>query len=203
MLRHRPILRRTDHQIGALGASGKYGVDVAFAIADDNETVGFGATGSGTPSTLQPAHRFLVIKLALATLDPGVYRCAVSVAGISDMPRFLHWVDRQKGYEDSEAQRFWDRFMGVTDRHDPALDALSPITHIGAVTVPILLIHGKDDTVVPYEQSDIMAVALKAAGKPTELVTLEDEDHWLSRSATRQQMLQATVAFLKKHNPPD
>jgi len=141
--------------------------------------------------------------LAGVTLDPGVYRCAVSVAGISDMPRFLRWVDRQKGHDDSDTQRYWDRFMGVTDRHDPALDVLSPITHIGAVTVPVLLIHGKDDTVVPYEQSDIMADALEAAGKSVELVTLEDEDHWLSRNATRQQMLQATVAFLKKHNPPD
>jgi dipeptidyl aminopeptidase/acylaminoacyl peptidase len=141
--------------------------------------------------------------LAGPTLDPGVYRCAVSVAGISDMPRFLRWVDRQKGHDDNDAQRYWDRFMGVSDRHDPLLDTLSPITHVAAVTVPILLIHGRDDTVVPYEQSDLMADALKDAGKPVELVTLKDEDHWLSYSATRQQMLQATVAFLKRHNPPD
>ena len=56
---------------------------------------------------------------------------------------------------------------------------------------------------VPYEQSDVMADALKHAGKSVELVTLKHEDHWLSRSATRQQMLQASVAFLKKHNPAD
>jgi dipeptidyl aminopeptidase/acylaminoacyl peptidase len=71
------------------------------------------------------------------------------------------------------------------------------------VTVPVLLIHGKDDTVVPYEQSDIMNDALKKANKQVEFVTLKREDHWLSHSETRLQMLQASMAFLKAHNPPD
>jgi hypothetical protein len=28
-------------------------------------------------------------------------------------------------------------------------------------------------------------------------------DHWLSRGDTRLQTLQATIAFVEKHNPPD
>jgi dipeptidyl aminopeptidase/acylaminoacyl peptidase len=47
-----------------------------------------------------------------------------------------------------------------------------------------------------------MADALRAAGKPVELVELAGEDHWLSNGATRLQMLQATVDFLEKNNPP-
>ena len=62
---------------------------------------------------------------------------------------------------------------------------------------------GKDDTVVPYDQSERMAEALKRAGKHVDFVTLKHEDHWLSRSETRLQMLEATVAFLKANNPPD
>jgi dipeptidyl aminopeptidase/acylaminoacyl peptidase len=45
--------------------------------------------------------------------------------------------------------------------------------------------------------------ALRKANKQVELVTLKREDHWLSRSETRTQMLEATVAFLRAHNPPD
>ena len=55
--------------------------------------------------------------------------------------------------------------------------------------MPIQLIHGQDDTVVPYEQSQQMETAMKAAGKRVEFVTLENEDHWLSRGETRLQML--------------
>jgi dipeptidyl aminopeptidase/acylaminoacyl peptidase len=69
--------------------------------------------------------------------------------------------------------------------------------------VPILIIQGQDDTVVPYSQSQAMADALKRAGKPYEFITLKSEDHWLSRGETRLQMLQASVAFLQKNNPPD
>ena len=48
-----------------------------------------------------------------------------------------------------------------------------------------------------------MYEALKAAGKPVELVTLKAEDHWLSRDATRLQALQSAASFLKTCNPPD
>jgi dipeptidyl aminopeptidase/acylaminoacyl peptidase len=141
--------------------------------------------------------------LAGASLDSGVYRCAVSVAGISDIKRFLKWTDNTIGHDNNRSQRYWDRFMGVSGPNDPALKEISPIDHVSGVSGPILLIHGRDDTVVPFEQSDVMADALKHAGKSVELIALKHEDHWLSRSATRQQMLNATVAFLKKNNPAD
>ena len=45
--------------------------------------------------------------------------------------------------------------------------------------------------------------ALKRASKDVQLVTLKHEDHWLSRSETRLQTLESSVAFLRAHNPPD
>jgi cephalosporin-C deacetylase-like acetyl esterase len=138
--------------------------------------------------------------LAGVALDPGIYRCAISVAGISDLRLFRKWTIAN---EMSWTQRYWDRFMGTSDQHDPALMAISPVEHVNAVNVPVLLIHGKDDTVVPYEQSEVMLSALKRAGKAVELVTLKHEDHWLSHSETRLQMLEASVAFLKANNPPN
>lgn len=142
--------------------------------------------------------------VAGVSLDPGVYRCAVSVAGVSDLHRMLSQVNlRQFSAGANLAQRYWDRFMGVGGPDDPALNAISPIKHLGAITVPVLLIHGKDDTVVPFEQSQEMYDALRRDNKDVQLVTLRQEDHWLSRSATRLQMLEACVAFLRAHNPPE
>jgi len=143
--------------------------------------------------------------LAGVSLDPGVYRCAVSVAGLSDLHRMLSWIN-QRMYSAGAAnlpQRYWDRFLGVKGPDDPALDEISPVKHVNAINVPVLLIHGKDDTVVPFEQSDVMYAALRKANKSVELVPLKGEDHWMSRSATRLQMLETSVAFLRAHNPPD
>jgi dipeptidyl aminopeptidase/acylaminoacyl peptidase len=141
--------------------------------------------------------------LAGAALDPGIYRCAVSVAGLSDLKRMLRWLNDWQIRDDNRTQRYWDRFLGISGPNDPALEAISPIRHIDAITVPVLLIHGKDDTVVPYEQSQVMYDALKGARKDVQLVTLKHEDHWLSRGETRLQMLESSVAFLRAHNPPD
>nr|WP_310000104.1 S9 family peptidase [Caulobacter segnis] len=141
--------------------------------------------------------------LAGATLDQGVYRCAVSVAGPSDIKKMLISVRDVHNGAMSAAQRYWLRFMGADGIKDPDLVAISPARLADKVEIPVLLIHGKDDTVVRYDQSQIMADALKKAGKPYAFVTLESEDHWLSRGATRLKMLTETVAFVEKHNPPE
>jgi dipeptidyl aminopeptidase/acylaminoacyl peptidase len=82
-------------------------------------------------------------------------------------------------------------------------DEVSPNQHAKKANEPILLIHGKDDTVVPFKQSLMMANSLKDAGKPYEFVRLEGEDHWLSQSETRKRMLSEAVRFVEKHNPAD
>jgi len=136
--------------------------------------------------------------LAGATLDPGVYRCAVSVAGVADLRRLVTYSRARGG---SSAGRYWNRFMGAED--GDALAQYSPLQQAAKAEAPILLIHGKDDTVVPLEQSQLMASALQKAGKPVELVVQKGADHWLSRGDTRLQTLTATMAFVEKYNPPN
>lgn len=141
--------------------------------------------------------------LAGVALQSDVYRCAVSVAGISDPASFMRWVARKEAYGTQLGLRYWERFLGVSDPGDKRLDAISPLRHADQITVPLLLIHGRDDTTVPYDQSADIAKALKHAGRPAEFITLDKEDHYLSRGATRLQMLRSSVDFLRKYNPPD
>jgi dipeptidyl aminopeptidase/acylaminoacyl peptidase len=140
--------------------------------------------------------------LAGAALDPGVYRCAADMAGPSDLKLMLQQVRTRTGISNSETLRYWDRYMGATGVSDPMLADISPAKHAAKIDIPILLIHGRDDTVVDYQQSVAMADALKRAGKPYTFVTLDGEDHWGSRSETRLKLLQAVMDFLIKNNPP-
>ena len=48
-----------------------------------------------------------------------------------------------------------------------------------------------------------MKDASKRAKKPVEFIEMKGEDHWLSRSASRTEMLRASVDLVMKHNPPD
>lgn len=134
--------------------------------------------------------------LAGVTLQQGLYRCAVSVAGVSDLP--LLFSQQISDQSDKTAIRAWEADIGPQAN----LDAISPANAAAKADAPILLVHGRDDTVVPYKQSERMLAALNAAHKPVELVTLTGEDHYLSRGPTRTAMLNAVVAFVEKYNPP-
>jgi dipeptidyl aminopeptidase/acylaminoacyl peptidase len=143
------------------------------------------------------------VALAGVTVQHGLYRCAASVAGVSDPGRFLRGTKHASGGVTDSDVRYWEAYMGAGSTSDPTLAAISPVKHAAEADAPILLIHGKNDTVVPVDESYAMQTALKAAGKPFDLLLLPNEDHWLSSEATRIEMLKATVAFVEKYNPPD
>ena len=138
--------------------------------------------------------------MAGVTLQTGIYKCAVAVAGVSDLRQFLSSRADLLGSSNSTL-RYWQRFMGALSASDPALDALSPARHVDRLSAPLLLIHGTIDTVVPFAESKTMLDAAKRAGKPVQLVTLAEEDHNLSKSSTRLQMLRAMADFLRVHLP--
>lgn len=140
--------------------------------------------------------------MAGPTIDPGVYRCAAAGAGVSDLPRMLAWERDQTGGRDTPVVRYWKRFMGAERINDGSLNAVSPARMAQNANVPILLIHGRDDSVVPFEQSQYFADALRRENKAVELVELEGEDHWLSRATGRLAVFNALVPFLERNNPP-
>jgi len=139
--------------------------------------------------------------LAGVTIQNGLYRCAVSAAGPADMPLMMRYVVDRAGMN-SASVRYWNAYLGAA-QGSPILDAISPARAAGRADAPILLIHGKDDTVVPIDQSDAMQRALNAAGKPVERITLADGDHWLSTEDARIATIKASVAFVEKFDPPD
>lgn len=138
--------------------------------------------------------------LAGVTLQNGVYRCAVSFGGVADLRGQFAYSRRREG---AFALRYWDRYVGANGLGDPVLAQYSPASHAADASAPILLIHGKDDTVVPLDQSKEMAAALQRAGKPVQLIVQDNADHWLSLGDTRLAMLKATMDFLQKNNPSD
>ncbi len=134
--------------------------------------------------------------LAGVSLQKGIYTCAVALAGLSNLKTFLDYRRERAGFDgNSYTMMYWKRFMGDD------VDAISPVRHADAISVPVMLIHGKDDVVVPFDQSQQIYDALTKAGKPVELVVMKEEDHWLSREPSRVQSLEAMVGFLLKHNP--
>jgi acetyl esterase/lipase len=134
--------------------------------------------------------------LAGVTLQNGIYRCSIAINAVSDLKQMYRF--ELTGREDI-FRRGIDRMLG----EDTDLDALSPTKLARNADAPILLIHGKDDSVVPFDQALRMRNALRDARKPFQFVELDGEDHWLSQAATRKLMLDEAIKFVAMHNPPD
>ncbi len=137
--------------------------------------------------------------LAGATLDPaGTYRCAVGIAGVSDVRPFLDFLAENSTADDRAETVILEKEM----LGDPkGYDDISPARQAARAYCPILLIHGTDDTVVPIDQSQRMERALKAAGKDVQFITYKGQTHWEDIASSRLAMFQASLDFITKHNP--
>ena len=94
---------------------------------------------------------------------------------------------------------YWKRVAGEPRAEKEKLEEISPVNEAENFTAPVLLIHGKDDTVVDFTQGRIMERALERAGKDVTFVELKDEDHWLSQGETRIETLKAMSDFVDQY----
>ncbi len=140
--------------------------------------------------------------LAGVTMTPDLYKCAVSGAGVSDLNLMLKSEIKSNG-KNSRATDYWKEHIGFDKYTTEEIAKISPINLVDKIKVPVLLIHGDDDTVVLPEQSKKMEAAMKKAGKDVKYVVLKNEDHWLSRRETRTQFLTEIENFLKPILKPE
>jgi len=128
---------------------------------------------------------------------PALYRCAVSFAGVSDLPDLIaYYSDYVLGREAME------QMVGKAWGDRERLRATSPARHAGQIQVPVLLAHGTSDRVVPVDQSQTMAKALRRANKPHRFIEFDQGDHQLSRYTDRLAFFKALEAFLDEHLQP-
>lgn len=131
--------------------------------------------------------------LLAAARESGLYRCAVSIAGVSDLPDLLqNWhYFTSYGFARQRLGTDWAK-----------LKADSPNRYAGSVAVPVLLVHGSHDVEVPVEQTLSMEAALKAAGKRYKSVIIKDADHQLPYDSDRMTLYTELDAFLKENLGP-
>jgi dipeptidyl aminopeptidase/acylaminoacyl peptidase len=110
-----------------------------------------------------------------AHAQPDLYKCAISVAGLSDLKTDMNW-ERHYG-TDSFVYKYWLRAMGDPKTEADKLVARSPVTHVKTWTVPVLLIHGDKDDNVDIAQARIMKRALEAEHKPVRYVEIKGMGH--------------------------
>jgi dipeptidyl aminopeptidase/acylaminoacyl peptidase len=122
-----------------------------------------------------------------AVRDSDLFRCAVSIAGISDLGLLLQ---QERHYYSNEIAR---EQIGT---QQAKLEADSPRRHAADVKVPVLMFHGDLDTRIAVDQSRAMAAALKSANRPFRYVEIKGADERINDPHDRATMLSAIEEFL-------
>ncbi len=135
--------------------------------------------------------------LAGAALSPDLYKCAIAGAGVSDLNAMMAWTAEWTGGSDSTSYKYWQARMGDRDTRTAA----SPANFAANVKIPVMLIHGEDDWVVPIEQSEIMEAALKKAGKDVVFHRYPHQAHSF-QFGEEGDALKKIEAFLAQHLKP-
>lgn len=132
--------------------------------------------------------------------NPDLYRCGVSIAGVTD------WMDifgdRKHDSDYRAANAHWRQQIGDPETEAERLRAVSPVSFADKILAPVLIIQGKDDRIVPPRQARLMIDALEKAGHPPESLFVPNQGHSLAGSKGRLAIFQALVAFLEKNLGP-
>src|SRR3954447_2276906 len=135
---------------------------------------------------------------AALTFPPQLFAAGISICGMSDL---------NTCYRNTEpwiAAAAYSKYgHPVSDRE--LLFQLSPLLRAHALTAPLLLVHGLNDTNVPPSESQQMYDALRILGRSVEQLLFEDDGHEIDKRENRTVLVKAmgewlTTAFASRPN---
>jgi dipeptidyl aminopeptidase/acylaminoacyl peptidase len=126
---------------------------------------------------------------AAMTFHPQLFAAGISICGMSDLNT---WYRNTEPWIAAAAHPKYGHPVG--DRE--LLDRLSPLLRAHALTAPLLLVHGLNDTNVPPSESQQMYDALRALGRSVELLVFDDDGHEIVKRENRAVLVKAMTEWL-------
>jgi dipeptidyl aminopeptidase/acylaminoacyl peptidase len=125
--------------------------------------------------------------------EPDMFRCAVGMAGVYDLPLMYDKGDIQTI---KRGVNYLKQTLG-TDMEE--LKRRSPVHNAEKIRAAVLLLHGRDDVRAPFEHAKRMRAALEKAGNPPEWISEVGEGHGFFNEKNRAEAYQRILDFFAKH----
>jgi dipeptidyl aminopeptidase/acylaminoacyl peptidase len=120
-------------------------------------------------------------------------KAAVDIVGISNFVTFL---------ENTQDYRRDLRRAEYGDEREPAmrehLEAISPLSHVGDIRIPMLVVQGQNDPRVPVTEAEQIVAALREQGTPVWYMNALNEGHGYKKKENQDVYQQATMMFLRE-----
>jgi dipeptidyl aminopeptidase/acylaminoacyl peptidase len=131
---------------------------------------------------------------AVAELYSPRLRGAIAGAAISDFISYFQGTDPTRP-EDRRAEYGDERVPEIRE----FLTRISPVTQVAKLRIPLLIVHGANDTRVPVAQAEEMARLVRANGVPVWTTIYTDEGHVMPSPRNNNYMLYTWIQFIKQY----
>ena len=105
---------------------------------------------------------------------PGRFRCVVSIAGVSDRVLFFTASD---GGRSANGRADLERWIGDPRKDLDQMVKTSPLYHYDQLTLPLMLVHGREDLRVDFEHTRRLVRLLNLANRTPVVQAFPDEGH--------------------------
>lgn len=136
--------------------------------------------------------------LAGGAFTPDLYKCVVSINGVSDIPKMMK-QERSDHGKNHWVVSYWNKVIANGDSNEDMLETISPARHAKKFKAPVLLLHGAQDKVVNVKQSKYMKEMLEDEDKVVEMKIFKGDNHSLTDNENRLEALTLAVDFVNKH----
>lgn len=126
---------------------------------------------------------------ALAFRD--VFRAGASYYGVSDLEALAKDTHKFES-------RYLDRLVGPYPGRRDIYIQRSPIHSIDRLSCPVIFFQGDEDKIVPPDQAELMAEALRRKGIPVAYLLFEGEQHGFRKAQNIRRSLEAELYFYSK-----
>ncbi|AVI66217.1 peptidase S9 [Shewanella sp. WE21] len=129
--------------------------------------------------------------LQSAVLAPDMFKCAIGMAGVYDLPL---WKDDSDVANSSSGSSYQADVLG---NNLETLKAMSPSYNVNKLKANLLLVHGGDDERTPITQLESLEKALKAHNYPYQKLVMDNEGHGFYNDEHRAKYYEQMLGFLK------
>jgi dipeptidyl aminopeptidase/acylaminoacyl peptidase len=122
----------------------------------------------------------------------GPFAAVVVAYGVTDLRALVAGAHQTHKFE----SRYLDRLVGPWPEASSLYEERSPACHPEQLNVPVLLLQGEDDPIVPPQQATILAASLTDRGVPCRHVVFAGEGHGFRGAETLSACARTELDFL-------
>lgn len=130
---------------------------------------------------------------------PSRFRCAVSLSGISDRALFFSASDNVRSVK---GRPRLERLMGNPRTDMAEMQATSPLYHTRELTLPVMLVHGREDMRVDFEHTRRLVRMLNLENRPPVVLAIPEMGHSLDDVRIADIVWTGIAGFLQQHLGP-